>query len=160
MLRRPTRAIITLLLERAWATAPRAPGESRLSVHLPNDSRLQERLTEPGTTLVICLCADWCRSCHEYREHFEEFAKRLPPNHVAAWLDIEDHADWLNDDIDIEDFPTVWVGQAQGVAFFGTMLPHIGQLERLVQRAAEPDWPQQKGPDLYAALQYGPANDP
>ncbi len=124
---------------------------------LPDHPKLSSRLAQPGTTLVVCLCADWCRTCHEYRERFDDLADRLPENHVAVWLDIEDHAEWLDDDLDVEDFPTLWVGQAERVAFFGVMLPHIGQLERLLQRIDEGQWPPQPGPELYAALRGGSA---
>lgn len=81
--------------------------------------------------LVICLCAEWCATCREYRAGFDELAERFPDTHFR-WLDIEDQADDLGD-IDIENFPTLFVQRGDAVLFFGTMLPHLGHLRRLVE---------------------------
>ena len=81
--------------------------------------------------LVICLCAEWCATCREYRAGFDELAERFPGTRFR-WLDIEDQAEDLGD-IDVENFPTLFVQRGDTVLFFGTMLPHPGHLLRLIE---------------------------
>ncbi len=47
------------------------------------------------------------------------------------WIDIETHADRL-DDFDVENFPTILIEDAHAVRFFGTVLPHAGIVERML----------------------------
>ena len=85
--------------------------------------------------LVACLCADWCGACREYKRLFDSLAAKFP--HVRfLWVDIEDEAD-LIDPIEVENFPTILIasdvdGQAKPL-FFGTVLPYIETLERLIR---------------------------
>jgi thioredoxin 1 len=80
---------------------------------------------------VACLCAAWCGSCREYRPEFDALAVRMPQLRFA-WVDIED-APEVAGDIDVENFPTLVIQRGELVLFCGPMLPHIGQLERLIQ---------------------------
>jgi thioredoxin 1 len=84
--------------------------------------------SEPQT--VLCLCAAWCGSCRDYRAVFDS-AAAAHPDDTFLWIDIEDEAD-LVDDIDVENFPTLLIGQGDSVRFFGPVTPHAGTLERLV----------------------------
>ena len=43
--------------------------------------------------LVVCLCADWCGTCRDYRAPFEALGKELPDAEFL-WVDIEDEGDW------------------------------------------------------------------
>ncbi|MEJ8853992.1 thioredoxin family protein [Variovorax robiniae] len=91
---------------------------------------------------VVCLCAEWCGACREYRPLFEQVA-RAHPSLRFAWVDIEDHAD-LADDFDVETFPTILVAGTQGTHFVGPMLPHAETLSRMLAslqsaRAADPE---------------------
>jgi thioredoxin 1 len=52
--------------------------------------------------------------------------------HVFVWVDIEDHPDLLGDE-EVENFPTILLESEGDIRFFGTMLPHIQQLQRLIQ---------------------------
>ena len=81
--------------------------------------------------VALCLCAEWCGTCREYREAFEALAASLPEVRFR-WLDIEDEAERMGD-LDVENFPTLLVARDDVVLFFGTMLPHIGHLERLIE---------------------------
>ncbi len=81
--------------------------------------------------VALCLCAEWCGTCREYREAFENLAASLPEVRFR-WLDIEDEAERMGD-LDVENFPTLLVARDDVVLFFGTMLPHIGHLERLIE---------------------------
>ena len=81
--------------------------------------------------VALCLCAEWCGTCREYREAFEALAASLPEVRFRR-LDIEDEAEQMGD-LDVENFPTLLVARDDVVLFFGTMLPHIGHLERLLE---------------------------
>ncbi|MDM0104431.1 thioredoxin family protein [Variovorax sp. J22R24] len=79
---------------------------------------------------VVCLCAEWCGACREYRPLFEQVA-RAYPQFRFAWVDVEDHAD-IADDFDVETFPTMLVAGADGTRFLGPLLPHAETLARLL----------------------------
>ncbi|RYF54055.1 MAG: thioredoxin [Comamonadaceae bacterium] len=79
---------------------------------------------------VICLCAEWCGTCRDYRALFAQVAHEHPWLSFA-WVDVEDHAD-LADDFDVETFPTLLVASSQGLHFLGPMLPHAQTLSRLL----------------------------
>lgn len=101
--------------------------------------------------LVACFCAAWCDTCAQYRPKLAALAERYPER-VFAWVDIEDHPELLGDE-DVENFPTLLVQLGSRVLFYGTMLPHIGHLERLLD-SLTPDSPtvQTQLPDLPALL--------
>lgn len=80
--------------------------------------------------LVACLCAAWCDTCQAYRAQFDALVAKHPDT-CFAWIDIEDQAD-LVDALDIENFPTILIEHQNDVAFFGTMLPEVSQVERLL----------------------------
>jgi thiol-disulfide isomerase/thioredoxin len=91
---------------------------------------------------VVCLCAEWCGACREYRPLFEQVA-RAHPSLRFAWVDIEDHAE-LADDFDVETFPTLLVAGESGTRFLGPLLPHAETLARLLgalqpARASSPE---------------------
>lgn len=86
---------------------------------------------ESGEFLVVCLCAEWCGTCREYRTGFDELAMQFPDSRFR-WFDIEDHADDLGD-LDIENFPTLLILRREQILFFGTMLPHLSHLRRLIE---------------------------
>ena len=79
---------------------------------------------------VVCLCAEWCGACRDYRPLFEQVARAHPALRFA-WVDVEDHAD-LADDFDVETFPTILVAGAEGTRFLGPMLPHAQTLARML----------------------------
>ena len=65
--------------------------------------------------LVVCLCAEWCGTCREYRDPLKAVAADFP-QHAFAWIDIEDEAE-LAGDVDIETFPTLLVLEGPQVLF-------------------------------------------
>lgn len=94
-----------------------------------NLSHIQTQL--PGKPwMIACLCAAWCDICKNYRAQFDELAQNHPDK-CFAWIDIEDQAH-LVDAVDIENFPTILIQYQDTVAFFGTMLPDVAQLQRLI----------------------------
>ncbi|XAH21148.1 thioredoxin family protein [Xylophilus sp. GW821-FHT01B05] len=84
---------------------------------------------------VVCLCADWCGVCREYRPAFEALAERHPGVQFR-WLDVEDEAELVGD-LDVETFPTLLVAQGAAVRFLGPLLPQPGVLERLLESLRE-----------------------
>ena len=81
--------------------------------------------------LIACLCANWCGTCRDYREGFEALATRFPTARFV-WLDVEDEADALGD-LDIETFPTLVIGAANGAPrFAGPVPPQPAQIGRLL----------------------------
>ena len=52
------------------------------------------------------------------------------------WRDIEDDAESLGD-LEVENFPTILVRRREWVLFFGTMLPQVGHLSRLIETFLE-----------------------
>ena len=83
---------------------------------------------------VACLCADWCGACREYKPVFDSIARKFPHARFV-WVDVEDEAD-LIDPIEVEDFPTILIADRGKPLFFGTVLPHMETLERLIQAKA------------------------
>jgi thiol-disulfide isomerase/thioredoxin len=105
---------------------------------------------------VVCLCAEWCGACREYRPLFEQVAS-AHAEFRFAWVDIEDHAE-LADDFDVETFPTLLIADDAGTRFLGPLLPHAETLARLLG-ALQPA--QASVPEvvrLLAALQKAPAS--
>ncbi|ADG14136.1 thioredoxin 1 [Paraburkholderia atlantica] len=95
-----------------------------------DQDRIAERVNEPDTLFVACLCAEWCGTCREYRDAFNQLAERHPEV-CFAWIDIETHADRF-DDLDVENFPTVLIEDSVTTRFFGTVLPQVSIVERML----------------------------
>ncbi|MCC2594960.1 thioredoxin family protein [Pusillimonas sp. MFBS29] len=95
-----------------------------------NISALKAHLREHPGLAVVCYCAAWCDTCTEYRPAFDDLAARMP-EHTFIWVDIEENPELLGDD-DVENFPTLLLQDQRGSLFFGTLLPHISHLERLI----------------------------
>ena len=115
--------------------AKETPNECSMTVYLPTHPDLRTRLPEDTGLLVACYCAAWCDTCSLYRGRFEAMAKQHP-EHTFVWIDIEDDPELLGDE-DVENFPTILIEKSHRVLFFGVMLPHIQQLERLLQSLIE-----------------------
>jgi len=86
--------------------------------------------------LVACLCAAWCGSCRDYRGTFEALAASFDGQADFAWVDVEDEADALGD-LDIENFPTLFIARADEALFLGPVTPQPGTAERLIKSALE-----------------------
>lgn len=126
------------------AQAPRAAHRVRNGTlgRMPDHSAAPA--AAPPRWLVACLCAAWCRTCDDYRQVMAE-AQRAHPGLQFAWVDIEDHADAL-DDVDgaaedIDNFPTLLLSQGDTPHFFGTLMPQAGVLERLLTQAEAGELP-------------------
>lgn len=81
--------------------------------------------------LLVCLCAQWCGVCRDYRSRFEQVQAQYPQVQ-CLWLDVEDQADVL-EPLDVENFPTVLLAVGGEPRFFGPLTPQRETLERLVR---------------------------
>ena len=86
---------------------------------------------------VICLCADWCGVCRDYRAVLNKVAAGHADSRFA-WIDIEDDAHWVGE-MDIETFPTLLVADTQGIFFLGPLTPHAVTVSRLLTSLQTPD---------------------
>lgn len=100
---------------------------------------------------VACLCADWCGSCRDYQERFEQVGRAFPGAQFV-WVDIEDQADVV-DPIEVDNFPTVLVVVDGAVRFFGSITPHMETLQRLLQAQLEAPPGSQVDPAVTALAQ-------
>ncbi|WP_431049232.1 thioredoxin family protein [Roseateles sp. L2-2] len=98
--------------------------------------------------LVACLCAAWCRTCDTYRDDFAALRQQHPGARFL-WVDIEDDSE-LVDDLEVETFPTLLIGQGERVCFIGPVLPGPAAAQRLIQAA-------QDNPAMSAASPNAPA---
>ena len=92
---------------------------------------MTQELNKVGEWLVVCLCADWCGTCKQYRQPFEQLAAQFPDMRFV-WLDVEDRED-VTGDLDIETFPSILVAQGSQARFLGPILPQIPVLARMLQ---------------------------
>jgi thioredoxin-like negative regulator of GroEL len=79
---------------------------------------------------VICLCAQWCGVCREWRDAFTQ-AAAAHPRLRFAWVDVEDEAEAMGE-VDIETFPTVLIAGGAKPLFLGPVQPSGAQLARLI----------------------------
>jgi thioredoxin 1 len=84
---------------------------------------------------VICLCAEWCGVCREWRDAFTQAAAAHPELRFA-WVDVEDEADAMGD-VDIETFPTLLIAREGRPLFYGPVLPSGTQFTRLITSLQE-----------------------
>lgn len=80
---------------------------------------------------VVCLCAEWCDTCREYRRAFDARAQQAgDAQHL--WVDIEDEADHLGE-LDIETFPTLLLLHGDAVRFFGPVVPQTEVIDGMLR---------------------------
>ncbi|MCH7345425.1 thioredoxin family protein [Pelomonas sp. CA6] len=96
---------------------------------------LPEDTASADPLLVACLCAAWCRVCESYRAEFAELRRRHPETRFV-WVDIEDDAE-LVDELEVETFPTLLIGQGERLRFIGPVAPQLAPAQRLIAAARE-----------------------
>lgn len=80
---------------------------------------------------VVCLCAQWCGACREYRSAFDSLAGDWPQVRFV-WVDVEDEGDVVGD-VDVETFPTILIADGRLARFLGPVLPQAQVLTRMLQ---------------------------
>lgn len=104
-----------------------------------NTPALLARLNSASGLIIACYCAAWCDTCRAYQAEFNTLSEQWP-THTFVWIDIEDDPQLL-DDHDVDDFPTILIQNQQGNLFFGTQLPYISHLDRLIRSVEGPGAP-------------------
>ncbi|MEO7108784.1 MAG: thioredoxin family protein [Rhodoferax sp.] len=102
------------------------------------------------TLLVACLCADWCGTCKEYQPRFAQLQAAFPGVQFV-WVDVEDESE-LVDPIEVENFPTLLMATRERVQFFGTVMPHLETLQRLIEAQLATHAPAQAHEPMHDAL--------
>lgn len=101
---------------------------------------------------VVCLCAQWCGTCGVYAPLFASLQAEFAQARFR-WIDIEDEAD-LVDPVEVENFPTLLIARGGQARFFGTVMPHLETLRRLVQSHSAEEAPRALAdPELAALVQ-------
>jgi thioredoxin 1 len=100
--------------------------------------------------LVVCLCAEWCDTCREFRDRLRRIAEADPAG-LYVWLDIEDESTLVGD-LDIENFPTLAVFRQGEPLFYGVTLPQEGVVQRTLLALREADARTVAVPEPIAAL--------
>lgn len=95
----------------------------------------QETPTPPTPVLVVCLCAQWCGVCGDYRQRFTQMQADFA-HAQFLWIDIEDEADLLHP-LDVENFPTLLLAVGDEARFFGPVTPQADMLARLIRAQTE-----------------------
>jgi thiol-disulfide isomerase/thioredoxin len=103
-----------------------------LNTALP--AELQHHLVA-RSTIVACLCADWCDVCKGYRPNFEALSAEYP-DILFLWIDIEDQAS-LVDHLDVDNFPTLLIQQNDIVSFYGAMQADTTRLKRQINQLSD-----------------------
>ncbi|MDU0810259.1 MAG: thioredoxin family protein [Burkholderia sp.] len=101
------------------------------ALNLETDAgNIAERLRDPTTLLVACLCAEWCSTCRNYKTIFWKLADSHQKT-CFVWIDIEMDADWL-DELVIDNFPTVLIEDKNIARFFGAVVPNAEIIDRML----------------------------
>ena len=121
-----------------------------------------ENPTLPSAVLVVCLCAEWCGVCGDYRQRFFQMQSSFPQARFL-WLDVEDEADLLHP-LDVENFPTLLLVVGDEPRFFGPVTPQLETLERLIRAQIEdataPALASRAVADLVARIRAAPVRLP
>jgi thiol-disulfide isomerase/thioredoxin len=109
------------------------------------------KIPEAAPVLVVCLCADWCGVCRDYRARFDQMQAKFPQARFL-WIDVEDEADLLHP-LDVDDFPTLLLAVGEAPRFFGPLTPQVETLERLIRAHIEnPGAPTLADPQIATVL--------
>lgn len=123
-----------------------------------NDAQaLAHHLAQPTAELLVVIGAEsWCQKCKRLKPAFDTLCNQSMPAQVAwMWLDLEDHADFLDGFIP-PDLPLLmrWrAGQCVQVAVVEDIQPELPPAERVRLRTLPSDGPDDVAPpDLWESL--------
>ncbi|MDR0246981.1 MAG: thioredoxin family protein, partial [Burkholderiales bacterium] len=88
--------------------------------------------TKSQTLLVICLCAEWCAVCRDFKPEYHALAQQHPET-LFAYLDIEDD-EALIGAFDLDDFPTLAIFRGDALIHFGVAKAKRDNIARLLRK--------------------------
>jgi len=90
-------------------------------------------MTVAAPYLLAVLCAGWCSSCERFRPDYLGPALAATAEH-RLWIDIDDDADALPDNLDIASLPMLLVAASPHQAtYFGPVRPDVQVVQRLAR---------------------------
>jgi hypothetical protein len=84
---------------------------------------LADRLRRPASKLIVVIGAEaWCERCRQFRPMFERWSTQAKESETWLWLDLEEHAEFLQGYVP-DDLPQLLVYEAAQLACQRTVLP-------------------------------------
>ncbi|MCV5555201.1 thioredoxin domain-containing protein, partial [Escherichia coli] len=81
--------------------------------------------------LVVCLCADWCNSCNDWKNPLIALSEKYR-NDFFIWMDIERHSDMVSD-VDLDTLPVLLVQKNNDIIFLGAVVPRVNTIIPLLE---------------------------
>ncbi len=117
---------------------------------MSDESDFNSGASAPPVRRVVCLCAEWCDTCRDYRAVFDEIGA-AHSGLQFVWVDIEDQADLVGD-VEVETFPTLLIADGPTPRFFGPLTPQPQTLARVIEGLAPQGAGLTAAPELQALL--------
>jgi thioredoxin 1 len=90
-------------------------------------------MTTATPYLLAVLCAQWCSNCERFRPEYLGPALETAAQH-RLWIDIENDADALPDDLEVASLPMLLVAASPSQAsYFGPVRPEVQVVQRLAR---------------------------
>ena len=81
--------------------------------------------------LVVCLCADWCNNCNDWKNPLIALSEKYP-NDFFIWMDIERHSDTVSE-VDLDTLPVLLVQKNNDIIFLGAVVPRVNTIIPLLE---------------------------
>lgn len=81
--------------------------------------------------LVVCLCADWCSHCNDWKNPLIALSEKYP-NDFFIWMDIERHSDMVSE-VDLDTLPVLLVQKNNDIIFLGAVVPRVNTIIPLLE---------------------------
>lgn len=92
-------------------------------------------LSKEDALLVVILGAEqWCARCRALRPMFDALAAQRQANEVWLWLDMEDHADFIGDDLP-DNLPVLMAYQGNRLVLSEVLATEAASIQALVDGA-------------------------
>ncbi|MDR2016883.1 MAG: thioredoxin family protein [Burkholderiales bacterium] len=109
--------------------------------------RQRRQAFDENALLVICLCAEWCAVCRDFKPEYSALAQQHPKT-LFAYIDIEDD-EALIGALELDDFPTLVVFRGDALVHFGIVKAKRSNIVQLLQKLnASPPQPLSPPPTL------------
>lgn len=111
-----------------------AAAPEHATVYFANDwPALQTRRQQLGekAPLIVCLCAEWCAVCRDFKPAYRTLAQEHPES-AFAYLDIEDDEAFIGT-LELDDFPTLAVFRGDALVHFGVVKARRDSIVRLLR---------------------------